>query len=188
LAGGRSLLSREIIEGMLIEAVARRRTGRAPAARSSLCWACSPNVLNTTWVKTAPARFWFVLKGKNLPVFGKTLPFPGRSMIAPAVRRPLPGTLIKSKNPWNDQAENASQSKVTRWCHAPSLGSGPSHTTTQQPGWGRATAFTSPNIMPPSRHIGEKSKMPSALPSCLSMIEGERMRRRDLRSDRLMTP
>ena len=48
--------------------------------------------------------------------------------------------MIKSKNPWNDRPENASQSKVTRWCHGPSLGSGPSHTTTQQPGWGRATA------------------------------------------------
>jgi hypothetical protein len=34
------------------------------------------------------------------------------------------GTLIKSKNPWNDQPENASQSKVT-WRTA-SLGSGPS--------------------------------------------------------------
>jgi hypothetical protein len=30
--------------------------------------------------------------------------------------------------------------------------------------------------------------MPSALPSCPSMIAGERMPRRDLRSDRLTTP
>jgi hypothetical protein len=42
LAGGRSLLSREIIEVMLIEAVGTEEDRQAPAARSSLCWALFP--------------------------------------------------------------------------------------------------------------------------------------------------
>jgi hypothetical protein len=37
----------------------------------------------------------------------------GEALARPASRS-LPGTLIKSKNPRNDQPENASQSKVTR--------------------------------------------------------------------------
>jgi len=85
-----------------------------------------------------PEQGWGLFDAVGPPIAAEVLKLSAKR--SPAMLSASYRTLIKSKNPWNDRSENASQGKVTRMCHDASLGSGPSSIPTPCPSWGRATA------------------------------------------------